>query len=398
MSQQLINRSSDLRRLIDDGLSVEVRAGYILIKNVPYLNRKKEVKYGTLVSTLTLAGEVTTVPDDHQAHLEGEEPCDKHGSPLAKIINVANNRRELSPGIFVDQSFSAKPTTGRYQNYHEKMMNYVNILWGPARELSPDCTPLRFESHEVVGVGVSESPFHYSDTATSRAGIGVINAKLEGSKVAIIGLGGTGSYLLDLVAKAPVKEIHLFDGDMYLQHNAFRSPGATSIDDLKKQLKKTDYYAEIYSKMRKGVVSNPVYVEASNIELLKEMDFVFICIDRGDARKLIVNKLNEFDVDFIDVGMGLYVTDSKVGGVVRTSTRTKYSKDEITRTMSFGDSEEFNEYSTNIQIPDLNCLNATLAVIKWKKLKGFYQDLDREHHSTYTIDGNIINNAFKKEE
>jgi hypothetical protein len=31
-------------------------------------------------------------------------------------------------------------------------------------------------------------------------------------------------------------------------------------------------------------------------------------------------------------------------------------------------------------------------VIKWKKTCGFYHDLDREHHTTYTIDGNTVTN------
>jgi hypothetical protein len=50
------------------------------------------------------------------------------------------------------------------------------------------------------------------------------------------------------------------------------------------------------------------------------------------------------------------------------------------------------DYSQNIQIADLNSLNAALAVIKWKKLLGFYRDLEHEHFSTYTIDGNLVTN------
>jgi hypothetical protein len=38
-------------------------------------------------------------------------------------------------------------------------------------------------------------------------------------------------------------------------------------------------------------------------------------------------------------------------------------------------------------------LNAALAVIKWKKLCGFYVDLDGEHHSVYEIDGNFVHNG-----
>jgi hypothetical protein len=41
---------------------------------------------------------------------------------------------------------------------------------------------------------------------------------------------------------------------------------------------------------------------------------------------------------------------------------------------------------------DLNALNACLAVIRWKRLYGFYRDLEGEHHSLYTIDGNHLLN------
>jgi hypothetical protein len=37
-------------------------------------------------------------------------------------------------------------------------------------------------------------------------------------------------------------------------------------------------------------------------------------------------------------------------------------------------------------------LNAVLAVIKWKKMCGFYQDLREEHHSTYSINVNQLTN------
>ena len=49
-----------------------------------------------------------------------------------------------------------------------------------------------------------------------------------------------------------------------------------------------------------------------------------------------------------------------------------------------------NEYDKNIQIADMNALNAALAMMKWKKLFGFYADNEREHYSTYTIDTNLL--------
>jgi len=44
------------------------------------------------------------------------------------------------------------------------------------------------------------------------------------------------------------------------------------------------------------------------------MACVFLCIDAGPGKKLIVDKLEEFGIPFIDVGMGLYATNDTLGG------------------------------------------------------------------------------------
>jgi len=60
--------------------------------------------------------------------------------------------------------------------------------------------------------------------------------------------------------------------------------------------------------------------------------------------------------------------------------------------IAFSDDGGENDYSTNIQIAELNALNAALAVIKWKKLFGYYQDQSKEFNSVYSInDGVLIN-------
>ena len=209
-----------------------------------------------------------------------------------------------------------------------------------------------------------------------------------------MGLGGTGSYVLDLVSKTPVKEIHLFDGDKFLQHNAFRSPSAPSIDELRALPQKVSYFADLYSKMRKGIIPHASYIDASNIDRLDGMDFVFLSLDKGGAKKLIIEKLEEFGIPFIDVGIGVNLIDDALCGVIRVTTSTveKCDRTSVKSRIPFSDGDDNNEYSRNIQIADLNALNAALAVIKWKKLFGFYVDLEKEHHSTYTIDGNILTN------
>lgn len=390
MSQQLINRSLDLQKIRDEGYDIEVISSYLLVKNVPYLNSNREIKFGTLVSNLTLAGNITTTPDTHVAYFAGEYPCNKDGSPIDKIKHQ-NLTQELAPNLVVQHSFSSKPHTGSYKNYYEKMTTYIAIISSPAHSLDSSVTAKTFP---VIKSDEEGSVFNYINTSSSRAGINMLTLKLELGKIAIVGLGGTGSYVLDLVSKTPVKEIHLFDGDKFLQHNAFRSPGAPSIDDLRTHSYKVSYFADLYSKMRKGIIPHPEYIDEEKMEQLNGMDFVFLCLDRGQIKKVIVEKLEEFGISFIDVGMGINLVDNALLGVLRVTTSTVEQRTHVNTKgrISFSDGDENNEYSQNIQIADLNALNATLAVIKWKKLCGFYIDLDKEHHSTYTIDGNTLTN------
>jgi hypothetical protein len=386
MSRRLISRSPDLKRLQDEGYEVEVKAGHLLIKHVPYVTPARDVRYGVLVSVLELADDVTVTPSDHVARFLGETPCDRDGAPLNRIIN-GSGHETLAEGVEVDHSFSSKPPAG-YEDYHHKMSTYVELLAQHARSLEPDVTALTFP---VVKDDEEESVFNYVDTASSRARISLITDKLRVGAVAIVGLGGTGSYVLDLLAKTPAEEIHLFDGDVFLQHNAFRSPGAPSGDDLAERLHKVDHFERQYSRMRRKIIAHDHYIDESNVDELRAMAFVFLALDKGEAKREIVAKLEEFDVPFVDVGMGVHEVDGSLHGLLRVTASTPAQREHVQKRVPFSDGEN-NDYSQNIQIADLNALNAALAVIKWKKLLGFYADLESEHNSVYAISGNCLIN------
>jgi hypothetical protein len=233
--------------------------------------------------------------------------------------------------------------------------------------------------------------FRYLDTASSRSGIPEINAKLAVPRVAIVGLGGTGSYILDLIVKAPVQEIHLFDGDDLLQHNAFRAPGAPSAQQLRQRPKKVDHYARLYDAMRRGIVTHPSFLDETTAEELRSMSFVFLCMDQGTSKQHLVKVMEAAGISFVDVGMGLYTADGMIAGQLRTTTSTPRQRDHVRdrRRIPFEDDGD-DHYGTNIQIAELNALNAAFAVLKWKKECGFYADLEHEHHSIYTIATNSL--------
>jgi len=370
----------------NEGYDIEIRAGYLLVKDVPYVTPGKEVKRGILVSDLLLAGNRTAPPTErHVAYWIGEHPCTNLGVAITAIKHGSNHQK-LAEGLEVDHSFSNKPAAG-YPDYYEKMTRYVTIVEHYAQAIEPSASAKTFPP---IRATEPDSVFEYIDTASSRAGIAAVMQKLELRKIVIAGLGGSGSYVLDLVAKTPVREIHLYDGDAFLQHNAFRSPGAPTIEELEQRQTKVARFAQIYSRMHRNIVPHDAITDA-NVDELRGADFVFICVDKSSPKKLIIERLESFDVPFIDVGMGLDLTDGSLGGILRTTTCTKTKRDHDKRRIPLNDADD-DEYATNIQIADLNALNAALAVIKWKKLCGFYRDLDQEHHTTYTVDGNTLIN------
>ena len=389
MSQKPISRSSDLSRLRNEGYDLEIRSDHLLVKDIPYVAQGKVVKRGTLVTPLKLAGDITVKPDNHVALFLGEYPCHADGSPIETIRNESA-RRELAPGLVIDHRFSAKPMpSGAYEDYYAKVTQYVTILSGYAQVIEPGVTAKTFRP--VTAQEAEEATvFKYIDTASARASS--VTAKLAVvKKIAIVGLGGTGAYVLDFVAKTPVAEIHLYDGDIFYQHNAFRAPGAPSIEELSARPFKVAYLKGIYDKMRYGIVAHEQYLGPENVDELRDMTFVFLCLE-GPAKKLIVEHLEAFGVSFIDVGLGVYLSEGMLGGILRTTTSTPEQRDHLRKRISFEGDGDRNEYDANIQIADLNALNATMAVIKWKKLMGFYQDLDFEQNSTYTIGGNLLIN------
>ena len=112
MSLQLINRSPDLTQLRNEGYEIDVQSNHLLVKNVPYVTSQREVRRGTLVSELTLAGDRTAQPGAHTILFAGEYPCHKDGKPIEQIRHKTKNQ-DLGNGLVVNHTFSNRPPGGR---------------------------------------------------------------------------------------------------------------------------------------------------------------------------------------------------------------------------------------------------------------------------------------------
>ncbi len=370
MFQKLVSHNGDIRRLVEKGYAVAFDSNCMVIRDIPYLNAQKELQIGAIVTKLVFVDQERVTQDDHQIYFAGSVPYNLDGKPIpnlgggsAQILLSAACR-----DVIVQRSFSNKPrATGKFADFFEKIESYVAIISGPAMELY-GANPYTFRTVTEVA---SDSVFNFHDTLTSRAEITDLSAKFKDDVIAVIGLGGTGAYVLDFLVKTPVKEIRAFDLDDYHVHTAFRSPGRLEPAELGQ--KKAEVYFSRYNNFRTGLSVTPKYLDGSCTEDLDGVTFAFVCVDKGSSRASIFDLLISNGIPFIDVGMGLNRKRGPINGQLRT---TYYSVEHGQNVRDKGlaplaDSPD-DLYKTNIQISELNALNACLAVIRFKQLRGFY--------------------------
>lgn len=362
----------DLQRLVDDGFHISLEGQHLVVHRVPYVTKDRTIAYCSLISTYcereVAAGQIT----DHTVFVVGDIPYRNDGISLEAAM-VANSSKQTIAGRSVgcQLSYKTEPLSAMLANYRSKMTHYVRKLGSYVEAIDP--------SANVRGIGsftarTVPSIFHFPNGSSARAGLEAYEQKLELQKVAIVGLGGTGSFLLDGLAKTPVKEILLYDHDILEPHNAFRFPGVLPMDIVFGRKKKTDILADIYSQFRSGVISHPERITEANVHELDHCQFVFIAVDHGPSRALVARHLIARGISFIDVGIGI----GKRNDTLKLHARARVtlispSTAHLIDTLPVADDADDAVYG-NIQLSELNALNANLALIRYKQHLQFFTD------------------------
>lgn len=396
MYHQLVNHNDDIRQLVDKGYAVAFDSNCLVIRDIPYLDSEGHLQKGAIVTRLVFTNENKVIQEDHQIFFAGSHPhgIDKKPIPNLGGGSVQFSLSDASKDVVIERSFSNKPIkAGKFQDFFEKIESYVTIISGPAMELH-NANPYTFHSVEDVE---TDPIFKFRDTLTSRAGITDLAVKFKDDVIAVIGLGGTGSYILDFLVKTPVREIRAFDLDKFYFHNAFRSPG--KIEQSEFDTPKAEVYLKRYESFRTGLSIFPKLIDASCEDDLNGVTFAFVCVDKGSSRSEIFDLLISKGIPFIDVGMGLSRKQDSLSGMLRT---TYYSSEDAQRMRDMGLTElkdtQDGIYRTNIQIGELNALNACLAVIRFKQLRGFYLEGNPYYHILFTLNDLRISGESKTNE
>ncbi|MCY3736833.1 MAG: ThiF family adenylyltransferase [Gemmatimonadaceae bacterium] len=250
---------------------------------------------------------------------------------------------------------------------------------------------------EPTALAMSD-PFHIPNTFETRAAIAPVQDRIRGQRIAIIGLGGTGAYLLDVISKTPVSEIHLLDSDCVDWHTLKRAPGAPTAEEIEQvrsgTLLKVHYYHSKYGAFRAGIHPHPVRVDSPSMfsEFVSDhaIDYTFVCIDQltdGDSARqdAVYRAVTEAGVPFIDSGVSITLEGCTVRGAVTTSAYDAGSdawKDAIPNARLVGGAPGYR----NVQLPEVNAAAAAFAVMEWRRRTGQYVSETPSFYQKYRLE------------
>ena len=400
MSTSLISRSDDLSALVNRGYRVRIRGAYLVVEGIPYITADGAVGRAAIVSGLELADGRTSAPGDHTVWWTGEMPYTADGQSLKDhlVCSQWSGGRDLGEGILARMRWSRKPRRKGgergYKDYREKIETYVEEVAGHADNRLPGVLDAaRLGANPEVA---AKTRFKYLNTGTYRSGIKGIENRIEDEIVAVIGVGGSGSYLVDILMKTDVQELHTYDRDVLKQHNAFRIAGAARIEELQGNTPKVTWHRERYAAVREeGVHAHARSIDEAAAGELARFTTVFIAVDDLTKRRQIQRMCEAAGALHIAVGIGVDLEGEKndqLGGMVKVET-------------GFCSSERFNKSEGqigaeapedgvygNIQTVELNMLSAALAIVEWKARRGLYRTDRQTGHDTViytTSDGRI---------
>ena len=368
------------------GLSCIKEGNLLIVEGICYLdNALKPRTDGVFVEEL----DSSFLMRDHTLRFKGEKPFKKNGGSFSF---VKPNEGNFANGLKTQYFLSKKPVSENFLSIVTKIEFYRKEFLSEVLDKYPDFNPgeCSKDSHNPAKL----------DLQTNYSYLGYYNLqdvskKLEKLKIGIIGVGGTGSHILDMVSKTPVKEIHIFDKDTITKRNFFRIPGGLYKKEYE-DMQKVEFFKHVYENLGSGTINAYSQdVNDQNLDILSDLDFVFISIDRPEEKRKIIDFLKKKKKTFIDVGMGVLKDDKSLSldAALRTvaCVPNDYTKLEEIHTNCRSGGSAYD----HAQIIELNALQASLAVIKWKKIYGFYTDDVQFSKDEAFVYGSLSNKIVK---
>lgn len=128
--------------------------------------------------------------------------------------------------------------------------------------------------------------------------------KAAASKVAIVGCGGLGGYVVNVLARFGVGNLTLIDGDVFNESNLNRQLFAVSSTIGKNKALATKNFLRLVNDETKVTVHEEMLTDENAVKLLKGHDIVVDCLDNIPSRWLINNTCKQIELPFVHGAIG----------------------------------------------------------------------------------------------
>lgn len=137
-------------------------------------------------------------------------------------------------------------------------------------------------------------------------------AQLAALRVAVVGLGGTGSLVVEQLAHLGVQKFMLLDPDVIEPSNLNRVVGAT-VGDVGR--KKVAVAAALIARIRPGARIERLCADVRDVATARRLldaDFFFGCTDSQGSRAVLSQLAYQYLLPGIDMGVAIYARDGEV--------------------------------------------------------------------------------------
>ncbi len=140
-------------------------------------------------------------------------------------------------------------------------------------------------------------------------------SQLRAIKVAVVGLGGTGSIVGEQIVHLGVRDLVLIDADVLETTNLNRVAGSTPKDVGRAKVDvAADFFRSIAPDLVVDIVRGDV-TRTSSLESVLDCDFIFGCTDSHGSRSAIQQVAYQYLIPCVDVGSTIVVRNARVDGV-----------------------------------------------------------------------------------
>ena len=294
------------------------------------------------------------------------------GLPNGKVYDRSGT--ELTAGV-IGQSdsrlvLSIKLNDRDYEDAWEALNNYVTQVYALflGRSASPKEAAQRPYTFDVLGDQLPEAVEWRSLLAQER--------------VTIVGLGGVGAWIADLVVKADPREVHSWDYDCIEPKNILRMPGGSD-PNVWIDRPKAEWFQETYSIIHKNVHGHNARVLPENVrEVVEKTTFAFVAMDDADDRMMVCDTLANVGIPFVVVGLSLVRKEKRVKVSMRIVTAHVGVSSWRVAVPQVGQAGQ-DDYGS-LDLPDVYSMAAGWAIQSWRKMRGQFWQETREECLDYS--------------